>query len=199
MLPVKVIADAADRKISFTNGLWLMQPLRNQLLVDELQLGGQLNQCVRNAQPATFGLLLAMLSQDMCDQPRFDAAQASGRATEEELRRRLQLPPRPLARSAGEYCTQAVHLSRLLEQGLRTSVASAVSLIPEPLASRDNKLALDDRVRTNISALGQAKLASSPSDGGGFEPESPMDEIGSTASVRPGRGRLSRQGTNHGD
>ena len=43
--------------------------LRDQLLIDELQLGQNLNQAIHEGRRSDFGLLLALLSPDVQDQP----------------------------------------------------------------------------------------------------------------------------------
>lgn len=69
----------------------LTHEIRNQLLVDELQLGTRLNQDIQTADHADFSLLLAMLSHDVTDNPEFSTTESS--LKEEDLRKKFNLIP----------------------------------------------------------------------------------------------------------
>lgn len=65
-----------------------------ELLVNELQLGQQLNHAVSEGQRGEFGLLLAMLSKDVQDQAQFHLEDTSEVLFEQpKLREQFQLPP----------------------------------------------------------------------------------------------------------
>ena len=49
----------------------LTPEIRNELLVDEMQLGQRLNEDVQTQNHADFALMLSMLSQDVTDQAIF--------------------------------------------------------------------------------------------------------------------------------
>lgn len=66
----------------------LTHEIRNQLLVDELQLGNRLNQDIQTSDHADFALLLAMLSHDVTDNPEFSSSEA--KLKEEDLRKKIQ-------------------------------------------------------------------------------------------------------------
>ncbi|MGN1281381.1 MAG: VC2046/SO_2500 family protein [Succinivibrio sp.] len=70
----------------------LTHELRNELLVDELQLGQRLNEDIQNQNHADFALVLAMLSQDVTDFPEF--YDKTSKVKEEDLRRKFSLPPK---------------------------------------------------------------------------------------------------------
>lgn len=63
----------------------LTHEIRNQLLVDELQLGNRLNQDIQTSDHADFALLLAMLSHDVTDNPEFSSSEY--KLKEEDLRK----------------------------------------------------------------------------------------------------------------
>lgn len=69
----------------------LTHEIRNQLLVDELQLGNRLNQDIHTSDHADFALLLAMLSHDVTDNPEFSSSES--KLKEEDLRRKFNLLP----------------------------------------------------------------------------------------------------------
>lgn len=69
----------------------LTHEIRNQLLVDELQLGNRLNQDIQTSDHADFALLLAMLSHDVTDNPEFSSSES--KLKEEDLRRKFNLLP----------------------------------------------------------------------------------------------------------
>lgn len=69
----------------------LTHEIRNQLLVDELQLGNRLNQDIQTSDHADFALLLAMLSHDVTDNPEFSSSEA--KLKEEDLRKKFNLLP----------------------------------------------------------------------------------------------------------
>lgn len=69
----------------------LTHEIRNQLLVDELQLGNRLNQDIQTSDHADFALLLAMLSHDVTDNPEFSSSES--KLKEEDLRKKFNLLP----------------------------------------------------------------------------------------------------------
>ena len=71
----------------------LTHEIRNQLLVDELQLGTRLNQDIQTSDQADFALLLAMLSHDVTDNPEFSSSES--KLKEEDLRKKFNLLPEP--------------------------------------------------------------------------------------------------------
>lgn len=69
----------------------LTHEIRNQLLVDELQLGTRLNQDIQTSDHADFVLLLAMLSHDVTDKPEFSSSETN--LKEDDLRKKFNLLP----------------------------------------------------------------------------------------------------------
>ena len=66
----------------------LTSEIRNELLVDELQLGTRLNNDIQAQNRADFALMLAMLSQDVRDNPIF--ATKENPQKKEDLRAKFQ-------------------------------------------------------------------------------------------------------------
>ena len=110
-----------------------MQPV--DLLVNELQLGQQLNQAVSRGERSDFGLLLAMLSADVRDQAQFHLETPKEEVLFEQaaLRERFQLPKEQslVADEAGE--AHSLALGQVAqEQGLAAARLEQ-ALSPEPL------------------------------------------------------------------
>ncbi|MCE9678542.1 hypothetical protein LZP69_04955 [Shewanella sp. AS1] len=63
----------------------------NQLLINEVNLGTRLNQAVGMARRGEFALLLAMLSNDVCDMAQFHLQECDNKL--QALRQKFQLPP----------------------------------------------------------------------------------------------------------
>lgn len=70
-----------------------VQSIRQHALIDELQLGQQLNKCALNGDRAKFALLLSMLSSDISDQKQsqLESAPASQRVFEHDASRMARL------------------------------------------------------------------------------------------------------------
>ena len=128
--------------------------LRDQLLIDELQLGQSLNQAVHDGRRGDFGLLLSMLSPDVEDQPWVaDALPSATEAT--DWRRRFELPrARPLQADALS-AERAVAITASVQHGDLTTARLLDCLGPEPLLRQ--QYALDPLVWENMSPLIQQK------------------------------------------
>lgn len=128
--------------------------LRDQLLIDELQLGQSLNQAVHEGRRGDFALLLAMLSPDVEDQPWVADALPSATQTI-DWRRRFELPrARPLQADAMS-AERAVAITATVQQGDLTTARLLDCLDPEPLLRQ--QYALDPLVWENMSPLIQQK------------------------------------------
>ncbi|GAA5217985.1 VC2046/SO_2500 family protein [Corallincola platygyrae] len=123
-------------------------------VVNELELGQSLNYAIASSDSAKFSLLLAMLSDDVTDQPQFSFANTQQReadATDASLRRALQLtPPKPL------YADDAIDEKLGLYHQLRKAEASladlrlADALMPQPLVGKSEN---DDGISADIKAI----------------------------------------------
>ncbi len=128
--------------------------LRDQLLIDELQLGQNLNQAIHEGRRSDFGLLLAMLSPDVEDQPWVADAPAIEAATI-DWRRRFELPKaRPLAAEPSSHA-RAMRVSELVAGGSLLSAHLLDCLEPEPLVREQYEL--DPLVWENMAPLTQRK------------------------------------------
>jgi len=69
----------------------LTSNIRNELLVDEMQLGTRLNEDVHSSNFADFSLMLAMISHDMTDNPLYNTEEKISK--EVDLRKKFSLLP----------------------------------------------------------------------------------------------------------
>ena len=111
-------------------------------LSHEGQLGGALNESIRSGETDRFRLLLAMLSDDVCDQVQFERLARPEQDTH-SLRAQFELPPEQ------ELYTQASDLNKKqaatqLHQGGLLTLHLQHCLHPEPLAGLKMKLAKED-------------------------------------------------------
>ncbi len=129
--------------------------LRDVMLVDELQLGPSLNHAVNSGSRAEFALLLAMLSDDVCDAPQFsDPIKPSPH--KEDLRARFGLPPRqPCYAEEGDF-KRAGDLSVSLKDGGRAALDLLLCARQEPLCDRERALAPE--VYSSLSPLVREKF-----------------------------------------
>ncbi|MGN0908925.1 MAG: VC2046/SO_2500 family protein [Succinivibrio sp.] len=129
--------------------------LRDVMLVDELQLGSSLNHAVNSGSRAEFSLLLAMLSEDVCDAPQFsDPIKTPAR--KEDLRARFGLPPKqPCYAAPGDF-ERAGELSEALGGGGRAALSLLLCARQEPLCDRERQLSPD--VYSSLSPLEREKF-----------------------------------------
>lgn len=128
--------------------------LRDQLLIDELQLGQNLNQAIHEGRRSDFGLLLAMLSPDVQDQPwvadRLPEAPAS-----KDWRQHFSLPPvRPLECDAHSLERMAAY-HQAAEQGEQAACRLLDCLNPEALIREQYQL--DPQVLDDMPLLAREK------------------------------------------
>ncbi|MGI2855498.1 VC2046/SO_2500 family protein [Shewanella algae] len=135
-------------------------------LINELQLGGRLNQAVESHRRGEFALLLALMSQDVRDWPQFHLHDDV--AKDAVLRQQFDLPaPQPLVGDLSQEPLPVDNSYHFISEGER-SFQLAQALVPEPLVirgKRDSGMqdALDNcdwhtRLRTE-GALNQPKVA----------------------------------------
>lgn len=129
--------------------------LRDVMLVDELQLGTSLNHAVNSGSRAEFGLLLAMLSDDVCDAPQFSDPMKPA-PQKEDLRARFGLPPKqPCYAQEGDF-ERAGELADALSQGGQQALGLLLCARQEPLCDRERALAPD--VYSSLSPLMREKF-----------------------------------------
>ncbi len=132
----------------------LTSAIRNQLLVDEMQLGTRLCEDVHNQNFADFSLLLSMLSHDMMDNPLFNTEERIQK--EEDLRKKFSLLPEPKKYADHEAFQRADSVTdAFAEDGLR-QVFLAECLHKEPLTPFERTYAPE--VFAQLTPLKQEKL-----------------------------------------
>ncbi len=133
----------------------LTEKIRNQMLVDEMQLGDRLNQDVHSADRADFALMLAMLSQDVTDHAEFDPATEQEK-TEADLRAKFGLPPAVKSYAEQSDFKRASEISDMFSSDGIHSVFLAHCLRDEPLVPFEHRLAPE--VFAELPPLKQQKL-----------------------------------------
>ncbi len=132
----------------------VVDELNDSLLVHELQLGEQLNECVHTKRRSDFSLMLAMLTDDVRAHSQFLVPQAQiedKQPTDSALRKHFSLPePAALAiKNIDELeqfnQAQLVHQQRIAELKLTDALA------PKALAFRDDAKHIPHDVLSNTS------------------------------------------------
>lgn len=139
-----------------------------KLLLHELQLGEQLNECVHESRRSDFSLMLAMLCDDVREQSQFvlpQTASIDGTSTDKEqitnqaLRKHFDLPEKaPLALEGIEQINQYNQAQLIVDNDL-SSLHLINALTPRPLTFRDNNKHISSTVLSNTSLVCQEKQA----------------------------------------
>lgn len=134
----------------------------NKLLINEWQLGSQLNVAVANGTRDKFNLLLSLLSDDARDFSQFSLPKATQHSLSTlELRESLSLSaPQPLVNS-GISLQQAEVLSVSLHKKDLSGIRLQSLLNNEAVLSRSNNTNFDPDIVDNLSFLSQARLKNS--------------------------------------
>ena len=132
------------------------------LLVNESQLGAQLNHCVHEKRRSDFSLMLAMLSQDVRDFSEFqqdEEKKAEQINTDNDLRSFFELPdPEPLALKSLED-VPSFNQAATVESELFDDVRLSQCIAPKPLSFRDDKSYIPTQIKANLSLCQQHRLA----------------------------------------
>ncbi|WP_409420535.1 VC2046/SO_2500 family protein [Pseudaeromonas sp. ZJS20] len=132
----------------------LTETIRRHCLVDELQLGQDLNQALQGQRQADFALLLAMLSSDVQDQA-WVADPPLPEAADDHWRDHFGLPAqRPLAAHDGS-AAHALAMAEQLAEGGAAAVRLYDALCPEALVP--GQFALGHGVWDNLTPLSRHK------------------------------------------
>lgn len=132
----------------------LTDTIRRHCLVDELQLGQDLNQALQGQRQADFALLLAMLSPDVQDQA-WVADPPAPETADDHWRGHFGLPaPRPLA-AHDDSATQSLVMAQQLAEGGGAAVRLYDALCPEALVPA--QFALGQGVWDNLPPLSRYK------------------------------------------
>jgi hypothetical protein len=135
--------------------------IENHLLVNELQLDNQLNQCIQTDRRADFALMLSMLTDDVRDAAEFQLPhlnEQSPKALSDNLRKHFSLPE-----------TQALAINKLSDIGHYSQAEIANdnrmldiqlldALKPLPLAFRDDKKHINTDIMGNTSVHCQQRV-----------------------------------------
>ncbi|GLS89779.1 hypothetical protein GCM10007916_08460 [Psychromonas marina] len=129
------------------------------LLVNEWQLGTQLNVAVANGTRDKFNLLLSLLSDDARDFSQFDTPKATQASLNEvELRESLALGEAQPLVNEGLSLPQAKQINSAVQQGHLCDARLHSLLNNEALLSRTHKANFDTDVVDNLSFLAQTRL-----------------------------------------
>ncbi len=127
---------------------------KSAVLFHELQLGAQLNECVKTKRAADFYLMLAMLNEDVREHSQFFVPQTKTKDrqySDELLRKAFSLPNKaPLALQAYSQLKQASKAQLIVDQKLAT-LHLQEALTPMPIAFRDDKYHIPSNVLADTS------------------------------------------------
>lgn len=129
------------------------------LLVNEWQLGSQLNVAVTDGAREKFNLLLSLLSSDARDFAQFDyTAHTDVVEQREDLRHVFSLSEAQPLLGEGISLEQATHLNQLSQHRDVCALRLQTLLNNEPILSRASQAIIDSEVMDNVSLLTQARL-----------------------------------------
>lgn len=138
------------------------QTIESCVLTHELQLGEHLNRCVHSERRSDFGLMLAMLSNDIRAQSQFLLPQHKNTSTEitnEKLRKEFQLPEQArLALSTMEEVNDFSQAELIASQH-QSHIHLLEALKPQPLTFRDDVNHIDSQIINNTSIHCQQRYA----------------------------------------
>lgn len=128
--------------------------IRENLLVDELQLGSSLNTAITSGDRAHFALLLSMLSSDVTDDTSVVDPEKVKIETE-DLRAKFDLLPIRSFYATDEDFDNAIIYHDLVDTDSRVLLNLSVSRQNDPLTTFESSLGYD--VVNNMSPLNQLK------------------------------------------
>ncbi|PKF63524.1 hypothetical protein CW745_01345 [Psychromonas sp. psych-6C06] len=129
------------------------------LVVNEWQLGKQLNVALANGTRDKFNLLLSLLSDDARDFSQFDIPKATQASLSQvELRDSLNLAPQQPLINEGISLKQAEKLSLAIQRSSLCDVRLQYMLNNEAILSRYQKSDIEPDITDNLSFLSQTRL-----------------------------------------
>ena len=134
------------------------------LVINEWQLGQQLNTAVHNGTRDKFNLLLSFLSDDARDFAQFalpDDLQANARLEKADLRASFSLAEAQPLVNKGISAAQAARLNDNLHENNRAAIRLQLLLSNEALLSRTEEQIIASEVSNNLALLSQHRLAQS--------------------------------------
>ena len=132
----------------------LTSDIRNEFLVDEMQLGTRLNEDLHAQNRADFALMLCMLSNDVIDHPQFNDEVRKDR--EVNLRAKFHLPEEQRKYAESSDFDRAQALTEMFANEGMVSVHLANCLRAEPLV--DFERTYSPEVFSELPPLKQQKL-----------------------------------------
>jgi len=140
--------------------LFVNEPI-NDILVNELQLGEQLNHCVHENRRSHFSLMLAMLTDDVRDHAQFKLPHTEvtpPKTDEDALRKLLHVNDgQPLALNSIEDIPK-YNQAELIENNKLTELRLRNAITPNPLSFRDDVKHINMNVVSNTSIHCQKRL-----------------------------------------
>ena len=134
------------------------------LLINEWQLGQQLNTAVHNGTREKFNLLLSFLSDDARDFGQFalqQEKQIDTKSGETNLRSAFSLPESQPLVNKGMSAAHAQTLNQNVKDENLSSIRLQLLLNNEALVSRSDTLLIDSEVSDNLTFLSQQRLTAS--------------------------------------
>jgi hypothetical protein len=134
------------------------------LIINEWQLGAQLNSAVHSGTRDKFNLLLSLLSDDARDFAQFTLPQegVKGAASAKtNLCADFSLGEAQPLVAKGMSSQQAQQLNANLQENNLSSIRLQLLLANEPLLSRSEELLIDSDVKDNLTFLAQQRLDAS--------------------------------------
>lgn len=136
------------------------EQIKSDLLINEWQLGSQLNQAVANGTRCKFNLLLSLLSDDARDFAQFSfKAKEEANLVQAELRSLFFLPKTQPLINKGISLTQAKRLNEDLLNLQLSSIRLHQLLSNEALLSRHERNEFPADVVENLSLVAQHRLS----------------------------------------
>ncbi|MBM7457090.1 hypothetical protein HNR62_002992 [Oceanisphaera litoralis] len=133
----------------------MLPELNANLLVNDSQLGGHLNQAVIDGRRSDFGLLLALMSEDARDLPRIDEPKSEQGQT--DWRSFFELPAQNPLYAAPQDDIRAPQLSALAGDLQQDSLRLLLAMRAEPLRVSDELLPTE--VSSNLNPRTLARLS----------------------------------------
>lgn len=138
----------------------LVDDLKNNILINELQLGETLNECVHDKERSQFSLLLAMLTDDVQAHSQFYLPKeevTTPEVNEGTLRKLFKLPQTQDLSLDNVESISLYNQASLIENNSLTHISLLNALKPMPLAFRDDTSFVPREVLNNTSLYCQKK------------------------------------------
>lgn len=140
--------------------LTLLNELEDNLLINELQLGVKLNECVHSERRSDFSLMLAMLVDDVREHAQFTLPEneiVSQDESEQQLRKNFHLPDK-MALSAKDFSNlNRYNQADLLNDTRLMNIHLDNALNPIPLTKYDDVKRIPQEVLSNTSLYCQKR------------------------------------------